>query len=181
MKLPKLDMGYGELYGMIFSPIRSKLLLTGIELKVFNYLSDPVSAEEVAHTIDAHPRNMSLFLDGLAAINLVWKKGGLYRNAPIAQAFLVEGSQTYVGQMLAFMAGTDSPLDNLTKLIKEGPPPKPENQPFSEEMLAQGAAMMANTERAGDAQLAVKIVSKRSIDRKRCWILEAVPDSSAWP
>lgn len=153
-------MDYGELYGMIFSPIRSKLLLTGIELKVFNYLSDPVSAGEVAQSIDAHPRNMSPFLDGLAAIDLVQKKGGLYQNAPIAQAFLVEGSQTYVGQMLAFMAGNDSPLDNLTKLVKEGPPPKPEKPPFSEEMLAKGAAMMVNTERAGDAQLAVKIVSK---------------------
>ena len=62
--------------------------------------------------------------------------------------------------MLAFMASADSQLDNLTKLVKEGPPPKPEKPPFSEEMLAQGAAMMANTERAGDAQLAVKIVSK---------------------
>lgn len=160
MELPKLDTDYGELYRLIFSPIRSKLLLTGIELKVFNYMSDPVSAEEVAQTIDAHPRNMSLFLDGLAAIDLVKKKTGLYQNAPVAQAFLVEGSQTYVGQMLAFMASSDSPLDNLTKLVKEGPPPKREQPPFSEEMLAQGAAMMANTERAGDAQLAVEIVSR---------------------
>jgi SAM-dependent methyltransferase len=160
MELPKLDMDYGALYRMIFSPIRSKLLLTGIELKVFNYMFDPVSAEEVAQTIDAHPRNMSLFLDGLAAIDLVQKKVGLYQNAPVAQAFLVEGSQTYVGQMLAFMASADSPLDNLTKLVKEGPPPKPEKSPFSEEMLAQGATMMVNTEQAGDAQLAVEIVSK---------------------
>jgi len=160
MKLPEVDLDFGELYAMVFSPIRSKLLLTGIELKVFDHLSGPVSAEEVARTLDAHPRNMGLFLDGLAAIDLVQKKGGLYRNAPTAQAFLVEGSQTYLGRMLAFMAGADSPLDNLTKLVKEGPPPKPETPPFSEEMLAQGAAMMANTERAGDAQLAVNIVSQ---------------------
>ena len=160
MKLPKIDMDFGKLYGMIFSPIRSKLLLTGIELKVFNYMSDPVSAEEVAQTIDAHPRNVSLFLDGLAAIDLVQKKGGLYRNAPMAQAFLVEGSQTYVGQLLAFMASADSQLDNLTKLVKEGPSPKPEKPPFSEEMQANSVAMMANSERAGDAQLAVEIVSK---------------------
>lgn len=160
MKLPKLDTDYGELYRMIFSPTRSKLLLTGIELKVFNYMSDPVSANEVAQAIDAHPRNMRLFLDGLAAIDLVQKKGGLYQNAPVAKAFLIEGSQTYVGQMLAFMASADSPLDNLTKLVKEGPPPRPVEPPYSEEMLAQSAAMMANTERAGDAQLAVEIVSK---------------------
>jgi len=160
MQLPKVNMDYGKLYRMIFSPIRSKLLLTGIELKIFNYMSDPVSAEEVAQTIDAHPRNLSLFLDGLAAIDLVQKKSGLYQNSPMVQTFLVEGSQTYVGQMLVFMASSDSLLENLTKLVKEGPPPKSDKPHFSEEMLAQGAAMMANTERAGDAQLAVKIVSK---------------------
>jgi len=160
MQLPELEIDYGELYRMIFFPIRSKLLLTGIELKIFNYLSDPTSAEEVAKTIEAHPRNMSLFLDGLAAIDLVQKKNGLYQNSPMVQAFLVEGSQTYLGPMLSFMASSDSLLENLTKLVREGPPPKPETPSFSEEMLAQGAAMMANTERAGDAQLAVKIISK---------------------
>jgi hypothetical protein len=153
-------MDYRELFNMRFSPIRSKLLLTGIELKVFNYLSNPVNAIEVAQSIDAHPRNLSLFLDALAAIDLVQKNSGLYQNAPIAEAFLVEEHQTYLGQMLAFMASADSPLDNLTKLVKEGPPPKPEKPPFSEEMLSQGAVMIANIERAGDAQLAVKIVSK---------------------
>jgi predicted O-methyltransferase YrrM len=159
VKLPEVNMDYGELYNMLFPPIRSKLLLTGIELKVFNYLSDPTSAEDVAHAIESHPRNTRLFLDGLAAIDLVQKKNGLYQSTSIAQTFLVEGSQMYVGQLLTFMAKANSPLENLTKLVKEGPPPKPETPPFSEEMLAQSASMMANMERAGDAQLVVKIVS----------------------
>jgi ubiquinone/menaquinone biosynthesis C-methylase UbiE len=103
---------------------------------------------------------MRLFLDGLAAIDLVNKKSGLYQNTALVQTFLVEGSQSYIGEMLVFMTDSDSPLDNLTTLVKEGPPPKPEKQPFSEEMLAQGAVMMANTERAGDAQLAEKLVSE---------------------
>jgi len=62
--------------------------------------------------------------------------------------------------MLALMMSSYSALENLTNLVKEGPPPPPETSPFSEEMLAQGASMMANSERAGDAQLAVDIVSK---------------------
>ena len=160
MQLPKLDMTYGMLYRMIFSPIRSRLLLTGIELKVFNHLSEPVSAGKVAQTLDSHPENTGWFLDGLAAIDLIQKKGGLYQNTPIAQAFLVEGTQTYVGQLLVFMASSDSPLENLTTMVKEGPPPMPEPPPYSEEMLVQGVALMVNTERAGDAQLAVEIVSK---------------------
>ena len=160
MKLPEVNIDYEELYKMLFPAIRKKLLLTGIELKVFNYLSDPTSAEDVAQSIASNPRNTRLFLDGLAAIDLVQKKSGLYQNAPIAQAFLVEGNQTYLGQLLNFMAKADGPLKNLTTLVKDGPPPKPETPPFSEEMLAQSAFIMANTERAGDAQRVVKIVSK---------------------
>ena len=160
MHLPEMNLDYGELYRMLFPPIRTKLLLTGIELKVFNHLSSPTSAEDLAKAINSHPRNTKFFLNGLAAINLIQKKDGLYQNLPLAQTFLVEGNQTYMGQLLTFMAQSDSALVNLTKLVKEGPPREPQTPQFSEEMLTQGVSMMANTERAGDAQIAVRIVSK---------------------
>lgn len=160
MKLPEVKIGYGNLYKMTFSPIRSKLLLTAIELKVFNHLSEPTSAEEVAQAIHTHPGNTRVLLDGLAAIDLVQKKRSLYQNTSLAQTFLVEASQTYLGQLLTFMANADVCLENLTKLVKEGPPPQPEPSRPSEEMLAQSAAMMANVERAGDAQQMVRIVTE---------------------
>lgn len=153
-------MDYGELYKMLFPPIRTKLLLTGIELRIFNILIDPASAEDVAKVLKTHPKNTQIFLNALAASSLIYKKKGLYQNKPLAQTFLVEGSQTYLGKMLAFMAKTDAPLENLTQLIKEGPPPKPQTPQFSEEMITQGIEIMVNTERAGDAQIALKLVSK---------------------
>lgn len=55
---------------MLVAPIESKLLLTGIELAVFNHLSEPKSAESVADAIGSHPGNTRLFLDGLAANDL---------------------------------------------------------------------------------------------------------------
>ncbi len=56
-KLPEVKAGYGDLYGMLIAPIRSRLLLTGIELKVFNELSEPKSADAVAEAMGTHPRN----------------------------------------------------------------------------------------------------------------------------
>jgi hypothetical protein len=158
--LPEIDGNYGDLYRMLLAPIRSKLLLTGIELKVFSYLSELKSAEAVAEAIGTHPRNTKFFLDGLAAIDLLEKRDGLYRNSPVSQAFLVEDSPTYVGKLLTFMAHSNTALENLSKLVKEGPPPQPETRQPSEEMLAQSAYIMANSERGGDAQSLVKIVSK---------------------
>jgi predicted TPR repeat methyltransferase len=160
VKLPELKDDYGKLYEMTFTPIRTKLLLIGIELKVFNHLSSPTSSEAVAQAINTHPGNTRVFLDGLAAIDLVQKKKGLYQNTALAQAFLVEASQTYLGQMLTFMASANAPPENLAKLVKEGPPPQPEQSQFSEEMLTQSAVMMANIELAGDAQQVVRIVSE---------------------
>ena len=87
-KLPEVNLSYEGLYKMLIAPIRSKLLLTGIELKVFNVLSEPKPSKDVAKAIGTHPRNTRVFLDSLAAIDLLQKKGGLYRNSPIAQDFL---------------------------------------------------------------------------------------------
>ena len=96
-KLPKADISFDPLYRMLVWTIRSKLLLTGIELKVFSQLSKPESAEAVAGAIGAHLVNTRLFLDALAAIGLLVKKDGLYQNTPVTQAFLVEGRPTYLG------------------------------------------------------------------------------------
>jgi len=157
-KLPEVNLSYEGLYKMLIAPIRSKLLLTGIELKVFNVLSEPKPSKDVAKAIGTHPRNTRVFLDSLAAIDLLQKKGGLYRNSPIAQAFLVENSPTFLGRIFTFMKPDDLFLQNLPKLVKEGPPPPPEKPSFSEEELVKGVALMADIERAGYAQEAVNIL-----------------------
>ncbi|MCK4613530.1 MAG: methyltransferase, partial [Thermoplasmata archaeon] len=134
--LPKVNENFEELYRMLIGQIKSKLLLTGIELKVFNQLSEAKSAEAVAEAIGSHPENTRLFLDGLAASDLITKKNGLYRNSPTVQEFLVEGSPTYLGQMFTLQSQMwCAALNDLPGLVKEGPPPpSPEADMGSEEM-----------------------------------------------
>ena len=160
-KLPEVNESFEDLYRMLIAPIKSKLMLTGIELKVFNHLGELKSAEAVAEVIGTHPENTRLFLDGLAASDLVVKKNGLYQNMPVTQTFLVEGSLTYLGQ--AFTLSTQmwhAGINDLPKLVKEGPPPpSPQADMGSEEMWAQFATSMASSERASLAQQAVEIVS----------------------
>ena len=64
-KLPEVNVSFEELYKLLIGSIRSKLILTGIELKVFNHLSEPKSAEAMAKVIGSHPVNTKLFLGGL--------------------------------------------------------------------------------------------------------------------
>jgi len=161
-KLPEVNVSFEELYRMLIGPIKSKLLLTGIELGVFNHLSEPRSAEAVAETIGTHPVNTRLFLDGLAASALVVKKNGMYQNTLVTQEFLVDGSPRYLGQMFTLTVQMSNPaLNDLSKLIKEGPPPpSPEADMGSEEVMLQFALSMANNERSGPAQQAVAIISE---------------------
>lgn len=159
-KLPEVTSDYGNLYRMLIAPLRSKLLLTAIELKVFNHLAEPTSADAIAQNLDTHPQNTRVFLDNLTAIDLVEKRAGLYQNSPQAQAFLVEDSPTYLGRIFTFMKVDEQFLQNLPQLVKEGPPPPPDKSPFSEDALTKGVTLMADIERAGYAQKAVKIISE---------------------
>jgi hypothetical protein len=137
-KLPEVNESFEELYRMLIAPIKSKLLLTGIELKVFNHLSEPRSANVVAESLGTHSENTRLFLDGLAASDLLEKNDGLYQNTAVTQTFLAEGSPTFLGQMFTLQAQMwDPALNDLLKLVKEGPPPpSPEVDMGSEEMWA---------------------------------------------
>lgn len=161
-KLPKVDVSFENLYRMLIAPIQSKLLLTGIELKIFNYLSEPKSAKVIAKTIGTHPKNTEAFLDALAACDLVQKKNGLYENASISQTFLVEGSPIYLGQFFAYSLQWHNPvLNNLTDLVKKGPQASPmEFDASSDEIWEQAAITMANYERAGIGQHIAKIISE---------------------
>ena len=60
-KLPEVTLSYEDLSKILIAPIRSKLLLTGIELKVFNVLSEPQTSNDVAKAIGTHPRKHAGF------------------------------------------------------------------------------------------------------------------------
>jgi SAM-dependent methyltransferase len=161
-KLPEVNVSFEDLHRMLIGPIKSKLLLTGIELGVFNHLSEPRSANAVAEALGTHSENTRLFLDGLTASNLLEKNVGLYRNTAVTQTFLVEGRPTFLGQMFTLQAQMwDPAINDMSRLVNEGPPQhSPEADMGSEEMWAQFAAFMANYERAGVAQQAVEVVSE---------------------
>lgn len=156
-KLPEVNESLGDLFRILLESMKSKLLLTAIELKVFNQLTKPRSAEAVAEALGTHPENTKLFLNGLAACDLVRKKKGLYQNRPDVQTFLVEGSPIYVGEGLALFAKIHFANDNLLNLVKEGSSTLPG---MGSEDMAENLKISANMARAGSAQQRAKIVSE---------------------
>lgn len=148
---------------MLIGPIRSQILLTGIELEVFNFLSEAKSSVEVANAMGTHPKNTGVLLDGLAAMDLITKKNGHYRNTQLSEVYLVKRRPAYMGGMFSFWSQSlCMGLDDLSRYVKEGPPPEnpPEMDIDSDEMWSQNAIFMSEYQRAGLAQLAVEIVSQ---------------------
>ncbi|MBN2126520.1 MAG: methyltransferase type 12, partial [Deltaproteobacteria bacterium] len=97
--LPATPLDYGGLYQILVGPIRARLMMAGIELRIFNLLKTYCSAEDVARDAGTHPGNTRCFLDALVTIDLVEKKDGRYRNLPLTRAFLSEDSPTCLGAM----------------------------------------------------------------------------------
>ncbi len=157
--LPEVTLSLAPLTHLLHTGIRHKLLLTAIELRVFSFLTRPTSAEALAREIKTHPENTRALLDALTANDLLDKKGGLYRNTPLADAFLVDGEPTYLGDVLADTAEWMQPaLENMTALVKDGPPlsgSPPHSIPWVKE-----AEFRANQQRAGVAQHAASMVSR---------------------
>ncbi len=56
-QLPEVNTSFADLYGILIAPIQSLLLLAGIELGVFNHLSEPKTADAVAESLKSHPEN----------------------------------------------------------------------------------------------------------------------------
>ena len=150
-----------RLYRMLYAPVKTKLLTAGIDLKVFNHLSKPIAAEEVAEAIGCHPMSTMLFLNGLAACDLIEKHNGMYQNAPVAKAFLVEGSQTYLDGGFASQARiNDAILNDLSRLIRTGPVLHHEDDNADPKKWSQAAYWIANEERAGMAQQMSRLASQ---------------------
>jgi len=77
-----------------FQPAR--IFFTALRLGVFDALaeadSDPPAAAELARRIDADERGTRILCDALVALELLVKRDGRYRNAPVAGEVLVTGA-----------------------------------------------------------------------------------------
>ena len=81
------------LYG--WQPARA--LMAATHLDFFTALGDEaLPAEEVASRCNTHPRATRLLLNACVAMDVLEKKGDLYRNSEEARTYLVRGKPGYI-------------------------------------------------------------------------------------
>ncbi len=137
-KLPQFESDFSELNKLYFGTIGSRLMMTAIEMKIFDHLEHPVVSEAVANALDIDPGNTELLLDALCACGLVSKKNGLYQNHQTTSDFLVCGKPAYLGEWYQ-LADEDglSFLASLADKIKFGPGDAPEDENMNSEAFCE--------------------------------------------
>lgn len=161
MSLPKINETPNQLFRMRHAATEYKLLKTAVQLKIFDYLDEPKTFEQVSDKIGSHPRNTMFFLNALTACRLIEKKDGFYKNLPVAQTFLVQKGLAYLGNVFEFQDKMlESMLADLPGLIIDGPEEKNRESVGSEKRWTALAEILADNARSGAAQQAAELVSE---------------------
>jgi len=159
MTLPEPEVPLQLYFKLMYDAGKTQLLKHAINFKVFNYLSKPISAEEVARKLDTKPELTSHLLDMLVVLEMLTKGDGKYLNTPLAEEYLMEGKPTYMGDMYTLMVDMwEGAIAQLPQILKSGFPEKAAGQAFSEDYWASLTNMNARHQRAVWPNTALPII-----------------------
>ncbi|NEC87970.1 methyltransferase [Streptomyces sp. SID12501] len=114
----------GPLIKLTIADCGAKVLHSAVTLGVFGALAEgPAGADHVVAATGLHNRMAADFLDALVGLGLLERTGDRYGNGPLAQAYLVPGTATYLG---GFVELTNETLygtwGRLTEALTTGAP-----------------------------------------------------------
>jgi predicted O-methyltransferase YrrM len=100
--------------------MESRILLSAAEMNLFSLLDQtPSTAKDLAGTLNADPRGLTILLDALAAMGLLSKKEDLYLSAPDVAPFLIDKNPRSVLPMILHAAHLWETWSRLTLIVKE--------------------------------------------------------------
>lgn len=136
--LPKFESNCGRITNIFYNVVSSRLLVTTIQLNVFDYLEKFTTADELSSFLSSHPGNTMHMLDALCACGLVEKAGDKYINTIEASELLVTGKPAYLGDWLK-LADEDYRicLERLPGLILSGPKALPQKNHMNSEAYCE--------------------------------------------
>ena len=158
--LPDFNPDFKKLHELIYKSIQGRLLISSLELKIFDHLADPVTAEALAEKVEVPSQRCRILLDALVSCGYAQKTGESYSNTTLSQRFLATDGAAYLGGLLvqSWKMVVD-PLEDLTRVLKQGFEHDGEEDLGREELWAKMAHANAQYARAGLAQLAVEQMS----------------------
>lgn len=116
---------------------RAQILMTALGAGVFALVEEGMGAEGVAESLGWSPRGARMLLDGLVALELVEKRDGAYRSAPIATQCLLPGASKDQTRILEHKAHGWHTWARLEEAVRTGTGlPRDRSQRSAEELRA---------------------------------------------
>ena len=161
-QLPDITHSWADIHHLVMGDVRSRILVTAIQLKIFDALTGPVTAKEVAGKLGSHPHNTELFLNSLTGMDMIRKQNGLFSNSDKSAAYFVSSSPHYLGAFFLHYRQWHEQLGpNMENLIKNGPPEQQDMDMADGAMWAESARLSAAYQYCGPAQRIARIVASQ--------------------
>ncbi len=158
-QLPEIKNSWAGIYTLVKADVQSNILVTAIKLNIFDALTEPVSAADVAEMLGFHPRNTELLLNALTGMEIILKRNGLFSNTDKSAEFLVSSGPRYLGAFFLHVRQWHEQLGaNMESLVKNGPPDTMERDMSDGVIWAESARLSAAYQYCGPAQSIAKIV-----------------------
>jgi SAM-dependent methyltransferase len=129
----------------------SRVLLTAIELDLFEALGPGAAAADVASSLGTDPRATEMLLNTLAALGLVEKRGGLFRNTPETAQHFTRRSPDDVRLAMVHTVHLWETWSTLTECVRTGTTLGRRSAGTDDWTVAFIAAMHANASRRAEA------------------------------
>lgn len=102
---------------------RACALHASVKLEVFSVLGDAtLTGKDVARALNANERAVTMLLDALTAMHLLFKTGDTYSNTASSRSSLVKDSPQYVGHMIMHHHHLVESWSRLDEAVKTGKP-----------------------------------------------------------
>ncbi len=159
-KILELNVNLEPLLALQFGLVKAQLVMSAIDLKIFDYTVQPVSSDDVAAAIKTNPRNTKFFLNALVSIGLLKKNDGKFWNTEVVQTFLVQGKETYLG--LYFQLNEQfmfQSREQMTEAIINGPQARPEGSRMDGDFFANYIDATCTASLSGVSQSVAKALA----------------------
>ena len=123
-QLPTPDLSTANLFELPHEMVKWLTIKTALELKIFDFLSTPKTAEEISLELATDPVNTGHLLNVLTAMGCTSKTEDKFQNTPSAESCWKSTGDTSLRQSFLFMSGWCDPMLNggMLELIKNGAP-----------------------------------------------------------
>ncbi|MBV6340937.1 methyltransferase [Candidatus Magnetobacterium casense] len=101
---------------------KSRVLFTATNLRVFDRLTEPTTAQEAARCLGTDERATTILLDALVSMALVTKDETRYVNSPLANQCLVSGSPLSQVDIISHNDNLWSNWSGLDDIVRTGKP-----------------------------------------------------------